>query len=188
MGNFSAKVDKFIEIFIDQNGYGKVVQGLQNTVLIAIVGLVIGILIGTVIATARVLPKYKVLPRVLNGICSVYVAMFRGTPMVVQLLVLCTSSDHRMEHNGSSGRDACVRIEQRRIYFGNYAKRNPIGRRRTDGSGTCSRIKFRGEYDEDCHSAGCQEYSSDSRKRIYRAYQRNIGCKFRRRGGSVCGV
>ena len=42
MGNFSAKVDKFIEIFIDQNGYVKVVQGLQNTVLIAIVGLVIG--------------------------------------------------------------------------------------------------------------------------------------------------
>ena len=33
MGNFSAKVDKFIEIFIDQNGYVKVVQGLQNTVL-----------------------------------------------------------------------------------------------------------------------------------------------------------
>ena len=32
MGNFSAKVDKFIEIFIDQNGYVKVVQGLQNTV------------------------------------------------------------------------------------------------------------------------------------------------------------
>ena len=59
-------------------------------------------------------------------------------------ILLCTSSDHRMEHNGSSGRDACVRIEQRRIYFGNYAKRNPIGRRRTDGSGTCSRIKFRG--------------------------------------------
>ena len=80
-------MQKYIEIFIDQNGYVKVVQGLQNTVLIAIVGLVIGILIGTVIATARVLPKYKVLPRVLNGICSVYVAMFRGTPMVVQLLV-----------------------------------------------------------------------------------------------------
>ncbi len=105
--------------------------------------------------------------------------------MVVQLLVFyyVSSSDHRMEHNGSSGRDACVRIEQRRIYFGNYAKRNEIGRRRTDGSGTCSRIKFRGEYDEDCHSAGCKEFSSDSRKRIYRAYQRNIGCKFRRRGG-----
>ena len=87
MGNFSQKIDKFIEIFIDQNGYVRVVQGLQNTLLIAVCGLLIGILIGTVIATVRVLPKYRVLPRVLNGICSFYVALFRGTPMVVQLLV-----------------------------------------------------------------------------------------------------
>ena len=87
MGNFSQKIDKFIEIFIDQNGYTRVVEGLQNTLLIAVCGLIIGILIGTVIATVRVLPKYKVLPRVLNGICSFYVALFRGTPMVVQLLV-----------------------------------------------------------------------------------------------------
>ena len=87
MGNFSQKIDKFIEIFIEQNGYARVVQGLQNTLLIAVCGLIIGILIGTIIATVRVLPKYKVLPRVLNGICSFYVALFRGTPMVVQLLV-----------------------------------------------------------------------------------------------------
>ena len=87
MGNFSQKIDKFIEIFIDQNGYTRVVEGLQNTLLIAVCGLIIGILIGTIIATVRVLPKYKVLPRVLNGICSFYVALFRGTPMVVQLLV-----------------------------------------------------------------------------------------------------
>ena len=88
MGNFSQKLDKFIEIFIDQNGYVRVVQGLQNTLLIAVCGLIIGILIGTIIATVRVLPKYKVLPRVLNGICSFYVALFRGTRMVVQLLVI----------------------------------------------------------------------------------------------------
>ena len=87
MGNFSQKVDKFIEIFVDQNGYVRVVEGLQNTLLIAVCGLIIGILIGTIIATVRVLPKYKLLPRVLNGICSFYVALFRGTPMVVQLLV-----------------------------------------------------------------------------------------------------
>ena len=87
MGNFSQKVDKFIEIFLDQNGYVKVVQGLQNTLLIAVCGLIICILIGTLIATVRVIPKYKTLPKVLNGICSFYVALFRGTPMVVQLLV-----------------------------------------------------------------------------------------------------
>ena len=87
MGNFSQKVDKFIDIFLNQNGYVKVVQGLQNTLLIAITGLIIGIVIGTLIATVRVIPKYKTLPRVLNHIRSFYVALFRGTPMVVQLLI-----------------------------------------------------------------------------------------------------
>ena len=57
MGNFEQKVNKFIEIFIQQNGYVKVLEGLKNTLLIAILGLVIGILIGTLIATVRVIPK-----------------------------------------------------------------------------------------------------------------------------------
>ena len=87
MGNFNLKVDKFINIFIEQNGYVKVVEGLKNTLLIAVIGLIIGIVIGTLIATVRVIPKYKVLPRILNGSCSFYVGLFRGTPMVVQLLV-----------------------------------------------------------------------------------------------------
>ena len=56
MGNFDQKVNKFIEIFVEQNGYTKVLQGLQNTLLIAVAGLIIGIIIGTIIATARVLP------------------------------------------------------------------------------------------------------------------------------------
>ena len=87
MGNFGLKVEKFIEILIKKNGYVKVLDGLKNTVTIAVVGLIIGILIGTIIAIVRVLPKYKVLPRVLDAICSFYVGLFRGTPMVVQLLV-----------------------------------------------------------------------------------------------------
>ena len=87
MGNFDKKIDRFLEIFIDQNGYVTVLDGLKNTLTIAIVGLIIGILIGTLIATVRVLPKYKLLPRILNGICSFYVELFRGTPMVVQLLI-----------------------------------------------------------------------------------------------------
>lgn len=88
MGNFERKIERFIEIFIDADGYKTVLQGLQNTLKIAIIGLLIGIVIGTLIATVRVLPKYKLLPRILNGICSFYVALFRGTPMVVQLLVV----------------------------------------------------------------------------------------------------
>lgn len=87
MGNFDLKVNKFIEIFIEQNGYVKVLEGLKNTLLIAVIGLIIGILIGTLIATVRVIPKYKLLPQILNGFCSFYVSLFRGTPIVVQLLV-----------------------------------------------------------------------------------------------------
>lgn len=87
MGNFGQKIDKFIDIFIAQNGYVRVAEGLRNTLVIAVLGLIIGILIGTLIATVRVIPKYKLLPRILNGLCSFYVGLFRGTPIVVQLLV-----------------------------------------------------------------------------------------------------
>jgi His/Glu/Gln/Arg/opine family amino acid ABC transporter permease subunit len=87
MGNFGNKIAKFWEIFYENNGYTKVLTGLQNTVTIAVIGLAIGIIIGTVIAVIEVVPKYRRLPKVLNGFCHFYVAMFRGTPMVVQLLV-----------------------------------------------------------------------------------------------------
>ncbi|MBO5486432.1 MAG: amino acid ABC transporter permease [Eubacterium sp.] len=87
MDNFGLKVNQFIEVFVHQNGYQKVVEGLQNTLIIAVLGLIIGILVGTLIATVRVVPKYKLLPRILNGFCTFYVGLFRGTPIVVQLLV-----------------------------------------------------------------------------------------------------
>ena len=87
MGDFGRKIDRFIEIFVEQRGYVRVLEGLQNTVMIAVVGLLVGALIGTLIASVRVMLKYKRLPRVLNGFCIFYVVLFRGTPMVVQLLV-----------------------------------------------------------------------------------------------------
>lgn len=87
MGNFGRKIEVFIEQFIDNAGYKTVLEGLQNTLTIAILGLLIGILIGIIIAAVRVMPKYKTLPRVLDGICTFYVGFFRGTPIVVQLLL-----------------------------------------------------------------------------------------------------
>ena len=85
--SFFRKLDKFLDVLINKDGYTRVLVGLKNTLIIAVLGLVIGVLIGTLIATVRVVPKYKVLPRVLNGICTFYVGFFRGTPMVVQLLL-----------------------------------------------------------------------------------------------------
>ena len=83
----NGKIDRFVRIFVDEGGYRQVLRGLKNTMLIAVFGLAIGIFLGTLIAAVRVMPKYKRLPRILNGICSVYVGFFRGTPIVVQLLL-----------------------------------------------------------------------------------------------------
>lgn len=87
MDNFDKKVEIFWRVFLEQGGYNRVLEGLQNTLIIAVSGLLIGIVIGTLIATVRTMPKYKLLPRILNGICEFYVSVFRGTPMVVQLLI-----------------------------------------------------------------------------------------------------
>lgn len=87
MGNFGLKLQNFWNELIGHGAYRAVLEGLQNTVLIAVAGLLIGIVIGTLIAAVRVMPKYKLLPRFLDGICTVYVSFFRGTPMVVQLLL-----------------------------------------------------------------------------------------------------
>ncbi len=87
MGNFERKIEVFFEVLIDKGGYKQVLEGLKNTLMIAVLGLIIGIVIGTLIAAVRVMPKYKTFPKVLNGFCGLYVGFFRGTPMVVQLLV-----------------------------------------------------------------------------------------------------
>lgn len=69
------------------DGYMRVVTGLKNTVIIAVAGLLIGIVIGTLIALIRVVPKRHKALKALEKIASVYVAFFRGTPMVAQLLL-----------------------------------------------------------------------------------------------------
>ena len=87
MNSFSEMWQEFVKQFITRRGYENVLKGLGITVEIAVFGLLIGIVIGTLIAIVRVMPKYKVLPRVLDKICGAYVELFRGTPMVVQLLI-----------------------------------------------------------------------------------------------------
>ena len=85
--NITEMWNEFIKQFITQKGYENVLNGLWATVQIAVFGLLIGILIGTLIAVVRVMPKYKLMPRILDRICVCYIELFRGTPMVVQLLI-----------------------------------------------------------------------------------------------------
>lgn len=105
MDNFGQRVEKFISLFQGNSAdayISDILTGLQNTVKIAVLGLIIGIILGTLIAAVRVMPKYKRLPRVLNAICGVYVGFFRGTPMVVQLLLFYYVALPLMEIHASS--------------------------------------------------------------------------------------
>ena len=78
----------FVKQMITLEGYKKVLEGLGNTALIAIFGLLIGMVIGCLLATCKILPKSSIVVKILSGISDVYVAIFRGTPMVVQLLLI----------------------------------------------------------------------------------------------------
>lgn len=79
--------DLFISKFITAKGYQSVIDGLVTTIEIAVFGLLIGIVIGTLIALIKMIPKYHFAPRFFSCICDIYIAIFRGTPMVVQLLI-----------------------------------------------------------------------------------------------------
>ena len=79
--------EQFYNKFITYGGYKSVLSGLWITIQIAVLGLLIGIVIGTLIALIKMVPKYKLTPRVLSKICDVYVGFFRGTPIIVQLLI-----------------------------------------------------------------------------------------------------
>lgn len=85
--NWSPKWEKFISTMQNEIFQEKLFDGFLNTIKVAVLGLIIGILIGSVIAVIRVAPKYKLINRILDKICIVYVAIFRGTPIVVQLLL-----------------------------------------------------------------------------------------------------
>lgn len=80
--------DIFYEQMFVLEGYKKVLEGLQNTALIAIFGLLIGMVIGCLLATCKILPKTSPVVKILSGFANIYVAIFRGTPMVVQLLLM----------------------------------------------------------------------------------------------------
>ena len=77
----------FYKQFITYEGYKEVLNGLKATALIAVLGLFIGIVIGTVIAISKVVPQNNPFVKIWAGISDLYTWFFRGTPMVVQLLI-----------------------------------------------------------------------------------------------------
>ena len=78
---------------IFRNYYPQLLQGVGTTMLIALTGTLAGLLIGLLTGMARTAPLShcripRLLQRLLNGLIAVYVEVFRGTPMMVQSMVI----------------------------------------------------------------------------------------------------
>lgn len=85
--SFVIRWEKFWQNALIPTYYQKIFLGLQNTFLIAFIGFVLGFFIGTILAVFKLLPKNNKFFKFLSAFSDVYVATFRGTPIVVQLLV-----------------------------------------------------------------------------------------------------
>ena len=73
--------------------YPQLLAGVGNTMLIALTGTVAGLAVGLLTGIARTTapsknPVLHVLQKILNAIIAVYVEVFRGTPMMVQSMVI----------------------------------------------------------------------------------------------------
>lgn len=83
-----SKWEIFWRQFYELGGYENFLIGLKNTAYIAVFGLLIGMVLGCLFATFKLLPSKGVIRRSLSIFTDVYVAIFRGTPMLVQLLLI----------------------------------------------------------------------------------------------------
>jgi len=78
----------FVRSFVDNGGYKNVLLGLKNTAYIAVFGFIIGVVIGLLIALVRAGAKQNKFLLGLSKVGNVYVGFFRGTPIIVQLLII----------------------------------------------------------------------------------------------------
>ena len=74
--------------FIKDDRYKWLLEGLGNTLLITLLAVVIGIIIGFLVAIVRSSHDKNGSFKVLNGVVKVYLTVIRGTPTMIQLLIM----------------------------------------------------------------------------------------------------
>ena len=85
---------KFYQAFIDGSRWKQYLSGVGTTLMVTAMALAIGICLGIVVAMIRSAHdqqrpgKRNPLLGVLNAVSQVYVTVIRGTPMMVQLLIM----------------------------------------------------------------------------------------------------
>ena len=80
-------------IKIISNNWQGFLRGAGITSFISIIGTIIGTFIGLIIGVVRTIPVpekgiKRVVLKIVNGILSAYIEFFRGTPMIVQAMVI----------------------------------------------------------------------------------------------------
>ena len=67
---------------------GPLLEGLGVSIIIALFALIIGFVIGVLLAMVKIAPKNNIFIKILDKIADVYIAVIRGTPLLVQLLIM----------------------------------------------------------------------------------------------------
>lgn len=78
----------FILNFIEDNRWRYITDGLKITLLVTVFAVLIGVVLGFLIAIVRTTHDKTGKLKILNAICKVYLTVIRGTPVVVQLMII----------------------------------------------------------------------------------------------------
>ena len=73
---------------IKDDRYMYLVNGFKNTMIITLFATLLGIALGLIIALIRTTYDNTKKLKFLNGVCQVYITVIRGTPVVIQLMIL----------------------------------------------------------------------------------------------------
>ena len=80
--------ERFYDNFIQDDRWNYIWEGLTVTLRVTLFAVILGIVIGFLIAIIRSTYDKTGKMKLLNFICSVYLTVIRGTPVVVQLLII----------------------------------------------------------------------------------------------------
>lgn len=88
MNLFESWINNFYNTLILDDRWKFYVTGLRNTLLMAVIACLIGVLIGLLIASVKVAYAQSGKLGFLNWLCNLYTTVIRGTPVLVQLLII----------------------------------------------------------------------------------------------------
>ncbi len=80
--------EKFAQNFIQDNRWQYLLNGLGVTLQVTLFALIIGIVVGFLVAAVRSTYELNGTLKIPNAICKIYITIIRGTPVVVQLLII----------------------------------------------------------------------------------------------------